>query len=111
SRAGGPPPIHVPRDGEPKLCQIDGILLGVVDAPFTTHSVGLRRGDRVLFHSDGLDSPASETAVPTRELLLRLVARYSALPLQEFVDQIVDEFLVQSSQSDDITLLALELGD
>jgi sigma-B regulation protein RsbU (phosphoserine phosphatase) len=110
ARAGSPPPIHVPRVGEPKLCQIDGTLLGVFDTQFATKTLRLRPGDKVLFHTDGSNSLSAEGTERGREPLLSIVGRCSALPVQEFVKQLFDR-LVETNQSEDLTLLGLEISD
>jgi phosphoserine phosphatase RsbU/P len=111
ARAGHPQPIQVPRGGEPKLWPIHGTLLGVFETQFATHTLRLRPGDKLLFHTDGLESLSSESTVPGRELLLTLAARHSTLPVEEFVDQLCHDLREQISQPDDFTLLGLEVGD
>jgi sigma-B regulation protein RsbU (phosphoserine phosphatase) len=111
ARAGHPHPIHVPRGGEPKLWQLHGTLLGVFETQFTTQTSRLRPGDKLLLHTDGLDSLNAAGKPSATERLLALAARYGKLPVQEFVDQLCHDALEQASQPDDFTLLGLEIGD
>jgi sigma-B regulation protein RsbU (phosphoserine phosphatase) len=111
ARAGHPHPIHVPRSGEPKLCQVHGTLLGVFETQFATQTLRLRAGDKLLLHTDGLDSLAPNGKPSATERLLALAERYARMPVQEFVNQLSHDLLEQTGQPDDFTLLALEVRD
>ena len=109
ARAGSPLPIYVPRGGEPQRCHLGGTLLGLFETEFTTRTLRLRPGDKVLFHTDGVDAPSSERTLPERDDLLALVARSRALPVQELVEHLLQALLEKMSQSDDLTLVGLEM--
>jgi sigma-B regulation protein RsbU (phosphoserine phosphatase) len=109
ARAGHPHPIHVPRGGEPKLWQSHGTLLGIFETEFATETIRLRPGDKLLLHSDGLDSLTSEGQPSGVETLLALAAHYRTLPVQEFVERLSSELLEQAGRQDDFTLMALEV--
>lgn len=111
ARAGHPYPIHLPRGREPKLCQVHGTLLGVFETQFITKTLRLRPGDKLLLHTDGLDSLASADKPSTTERMLELAKRYAGLPVQEVVDQVSHHLLEQTELPDDFTLLGLEVGD
>ncbi|HLJ93778.1 MAG TPA: SpoIIE family protein phosphatase [Gemmataceae bacterium] len=109
ARAGHPHPIHVPHRGEPKLWHVHGPLLGVFDAPFTTETFRLRPGDKLLLHTDGLDSLAPDGTPSAAERLLVLAERHAGLDLEVFVHRLAQDLLQQTGQPDDFTLLALEV--
>ena len=56
ARAGHPYPLLIPREGDLDWWQQEGLLLGVVDATFPTHTYQLQAGDKVLLYSDGVDN-------------------------------------------------------
>lgn len=109
ARAGHPYPIHVSRAGETRFCQVHGTLLGVFETSFVTQTLPLRLGDKLLLHSDGLDSLASDGRPSTTERVRALAERHAQLPVREFVDHLAHDLLEQTGLPDDFTLLALEV--
>jgi len=109
ARAGHPYPLLVPREGPLQLWQQEGLLLGVVDATFPTHTYRLRPGDKVLLYSDGIDTGRFEGHAPGAESLLACAGRHRALPIQDFVDRLARDLFGASEQPDDLTLLGMEV--
>src|SRR5437660_7001344 len=70
ARAGHPYPLHVPRDGEPRLWQVEGSLLGVFDTTFPMQTQKVRPGDKVLLYSDGIDGASFEGCAVGNESLM-----------------------------------------
>jgi phosphoserine phosphatase RsbU/P len=108
ARAGHPYPLHVPRQGEPELWRIDGLLLGVVDATFPNREQRLAPGDKLLFYSDGVDTAVFEDQPEGVESLLACAKRHRALSAADFVARLARDLFGAASQPDDLTLLALE---
>jgi sigma-B regulation protein RsbU (phosphoserine phosphatase) len=109
ARAGHPYPLHVPRDGEPHLWQIEGSLLGVFDTAFPVQTRSVRPGDKVVLYSDGIDGACFEGRPAGSASLLACAARHRALPIGEFVAALGRDLFGQGSQPDDLTLLGLEV--
>ena len=109
ARAGHPYPLYVPRDGEPSYWQVEGLLLGVVDATFPQRTHQLRRGDKVLFYSDGIDSATFDGREPGAASLLACAGRHRELPVREFVGQVARDLFGAGKHPDDLTVLGLEI--
>ncbi|HKI37142.1 MAG TPA: SpoIIE family protein phosphatase [Gemmataceae bacterium] len=109
ARAGHPYPVYVPREGEPRLWQVEGSLLGVFETTFPVQSQRVRAGDKVVLYSDGIDGACFEGRAPGSESLLACAARHRELPIQEFVAALARDLFGQGSQTDDLTLLGLEV--
>jgi serine phosphatase RsbU (regulator of sigma subunit) len=57
ARAGHPHPFLLRPGARPQPLKVDGLLLGALtDAEWSVHEVQLQPGDRVLFHTDGLET-------------------------------------------------------
>src|SRR4051812_2361679 len=108
ARAGHPYPLYVPRQGEPELWRVDGLLLGVVDAKFPSRQHRLEPGDKLLFYSDGVDTAAFEGNADGVESLVACAKRHRELPATDFVAKLARDLFGAASQPDDLTLLALE---
>src|SRR5262249_48107112 len=109
ARAGHPYPLYVPRDGEPSYWQVEGLLLGVVDATFPQRTHQLRRGDKVLFYSDGIDSATFDGREPGSASLVACAERNRHLPVREFVHEVARDLFGAGKHPDDLTLLGLEI--
>jgi sigma-B regulation protein RsbU (phosphoserine phosphatase) len=109
ARAGHPYPLHVPRDGELSYWQVEGLLLGVVDAAFPQRTHQLMRGDKVLFYSDGIDSATFDGREPGSASLLACAERHRRLPAREFVHEVARDLFGVGKHPDDLTLLGLEI--
>ena len=111
ARAGHPYPLYVPRDGALSYWQMEGLLLGVVDAGYRQQTHRLRSGDKVLFYSDGIDSATFEANEPGNPSLMACAERHRHLPVREFVSQIARDLFGAGEHPDDLTLLGLEILD
>ena len=111
SRAGHPYPLYIPKQGEPRLWQQEGLLLGVHDAnyPRGTHQLGM--GDKLLFYTDGVDGARFEDREPGVDSLVACATRYRDLPVQEFIAQLNRDLFGKGPQEDDLTLLGLERSE
>jgi phosphoserine phosphatase RsbU/P len=109
SRAGHPYPLYLPRSGPPLLWQIEGSLLGVFDIQYRLQSHTLQVGDKVLLYTDGMDGASLEGKPPGLASLLAAAERYRDLPIQELVDRLALELFGQGRQTDDLTLLGMEV--
>jgi phosphoserine phosphatase RsbU/P len=111
ARAGHPYPLYVPREGEVSYWQMEGLLLGVTDARYRRQTHRLRRGDKVLFYSDGVDSATFDGHEAGNASLLACVKRHRQLPVREFIAQLTRDLFAASEHPDDLTLLGLEIVD
>jgi sigma-B regulation protein RsbU (phosphoserine phosphatase) len=111
SRAGHPYPLHVPREGEPRLWQQEGLLLGVHDAKYPRGSHHLAMGDKLLFYTDGVDNARFEDNAPGVDSLVACAGRHRELPVQEFIARLTRDLFGTGPQEDDLTLLALERSE
>lgn len=109
SRAGHPYPLYLPRQGPATLWQIEGSLLGVFDTRYYVQSHELHSGDKVLLYTDGMDGAsfaAHPVGVPS---LLAATEQYRRLPIDELVDRVSSDLFGQTRQTDDLTVLGLEM--
>jgi sigma-B regulation protein RsbU (phosphoserine phosphatase) len=108
ARAGHPHPLYLPREGEPEQWESPGTLLGVFEAEYSARERQLHPGDKLLIFTDGLAHPASGSANPA-DRLLPSAAPHRDEPIQTLVDRVSQDLLTQLPQSDDFTLLGVEL--
>jgi sigma-B regulation protein RsbU (phosphoserine phosphatase) len=111
SRAGHPYPLYVPREGPPSLWQIEGSLLGVFDTHYRVQTRQLQPGDKVLLYTDGMDGASFGTAPVGQASLLAAAEQYRRLPIDEMVDRLASDLFSQTRQSDDLTVVGLEMLD
>jgi serine phosphatase RsbU (regulator of sigma subunit) len=111
ARAGGPYPLYLPRQGEPELWKVDGMLLGVGDARFPSRTCRLGASDKLLFYSDGVDHAVYDGQPAGVDSLVACARRHRDLPVQEFISRLARDLFGAASQPDDLTLLALERSE
>jgi sigma-B regulation protein RsbU (phosphoserine phosphatase) len=111
ARSGHPYPLHIPREGEPALWQIEGSLLGVFDTRYAIRSEQLRPGDKVLLYTDGMDAAGFDGRAPGVQSLLAFTEQHRQTPVEDLVRLVPQELFRNGRQSDDLTVLGLELLD
>lgn len=113
ANGGHNPPLLLPRKREPRLLHGDGIALGVLpDVTIAQHSVRLRRGDTLIFYTDGVTEAMNEDYDEFGLRRLRLAAeanrRHSASEIVAAITQAVDVHAGETAQFDDVTLVVLK---
>jgi sigma-B regulation protein RsbU (phosphoserine phosphatase) len=109
ARSGHPYPLYLPYDGPPQQWQVEGSLLGVFDTDFPLATRQLRPGDRVVLYTDGMDAATFEDQPAGCKSLMACALRHRDLPIQSLVDRLAEELFRGSGQTDDLTLLGLEM--
>jgi sigma-B regulation protein RsbU (phosphoserine phosphatase) len=109
ARAGHPYPLYVPADGDPEPLAVSGTLLGVFETRYPVRECRLRPGDKVLFYTDGVEPAGADGSGSGVRYLTARVGRHQAAPVAEFIRHLAAELPVPSEQSDDFTLLGLEV--
>jgi len=110
ARAGHPAPVLVRRDGSFERLEADGCLLGVFeDAQFEARQVTLGPGDRVVLYTDGVcDSLAQDTTAAFSDIF----GSDLTLPQPDMMVEVtsrIEEACSQGKQTDDITILTLDI--
>lgn len=116
SSAGHPPPLLVSADGGSRPLLGAGGLLGVFGGQdFPNESVQLRRGDRVLLYSDGLESALTDEA--SGDAGIKLHPALSVCTVQSakaFVESVATRLDNMpgafSARTDDMSLVLAEVG-
>jgi sigma-B regulation protein RsbU (phosphoserine phosphatase) len=108
ARAGHPPPLCVPVDGEPQLWHLPGNFMGVFATDFAVRSQRLQPGDKVVLMTDGLERSAPDESPQAADHLLGPAARHHKLPIEEFIARLAHDLSSQTSLQEDFTLLGLE---
>jgi phosphoserine phosphatase RsbU/P len=109
ARAGHPYPLYVPREGPPVLWQVEGSLLGVFDTRYRVQTHQLQPGDKVLLYTDGMDGASFGTHAVGLPSLLAAAVEYRRLPIDEMVDRLATDLFLQTRQTDDLTVVGLEM--
>lgn len=106
--AGHPAPGFLPRNGDPRLLDADGDILGVFSNIELGHLVvPVSPKDRFVFYTDGL---VEQSAAPLgREALTRLMTDAGNLPLSGMAQGIVAEVFGYAVPEDDVLVLAVEV--
>ncbi len=109
ARAGHPYPLYVPREGPPTLWQVEGSLLGVFDTRYPVQTHQIQPGDKVLLYTDGMDNASFGTHPIGQPSLVAAAEQYRRLPIDEMVDRLASDLFGQTRQSDDLTVVGLEM--
>jgi sigma-B regulation protein RsbU (phosphoserine phosphatase) len=112
SRSGHPYPLHIPREGQPQLWQIEGSILGVFDTRYVVRSQQLKAGDKILLYTDGMDAAGFNGTPAGVQSLVAFADKYREAPINELVRLVPEELFKSGRQADDLTVLGLEMvGD
>jgi phosphoserine phosphatase RsbU/P len=109
SRAGHPYPLLLPKDGPPKLLQLEGSLLGVFETKFRVQSLELNAGDKFLLYTDGMDGASFEQHPVGLASLLAAAERFHELPIDELIERLTSDLFTQTRQIDDLTVFGMEI--
>ncbi len=109
SRAGHPYPLYLPADGPPRHWQIEGSLLGVFDVHFRLQKHMLNPGDKVLLYTDGMDGAGFADMPLGLPSLLAALEAYRGLGITDLVERLALDLFAHGRQSDDLTVLGMEV--
>ncbi|MGA8620182.1 MAG: SpoIIE family protein phosphatase [Candidatus Sulfotelmatobacter sp.] len=109
SNGGHLPPILIGRDGAVRRLEAGGTVVGLFDnVTYDEGSVEMHPGEIFLAYSDGVTEPENEFGEFGEERLIDLVSANRRLPLVQIsqtVTSAVDDWIGESEQPDDITLV------
>ena len=109
SNAGHLPPLLIGEDGSVRRLETGGTVVGLFDdVKYEEASVVLESGEIFLAYSDGVTEPENDYGEFGEERLIDLVRSNRHLPLErisELVTNAVYEWIGESEQPDDITLV------
>ena len=113
--AGHNPPLRWQAEGGWQwLRQKSGPMLGLFDVPYRTHALECVPGDTLLLYTDGVtEAFDEEERLYGEERLLSVAERGAELAPRGLVDEVLADvaaYVGEAERSDDITLLALEVG-
>ncbi len=109
SRAGHPYPLYLPREGPPRLWQIEGSLLGVFDTQYRLVSHALQAGDKLLLYTDGMDGAGFDNQPLGLPSLVAAAARFRDLSIRDLVDRLALDLFGHGPQTDDLTIFGMEV--
>jgi len=118
ANAGHPSALHI-QHGNGAAHKLQGHVrhgpaMGIFPtANYVTSSSPMKKGDRVMLFTDGLfEVEDASGTVFTEEQLHTTVARYAALPAQEFFDRVINDvrqFSERKSFDDDVCVVGMEV--
>ena len=105
--AGHPPPLHLSSDGQMKMIETSGGLLGVFDQEtFQERTIALNINDRLLLYSDGVEAALNTAQGTDWSGLLPIQDAMSTIMTAQ---KLMDEPNPAAHCHDDITLLCLKV--
>lgn len=115
TNAGHNPPYLVNSDGNLKTLETGGLILGIMaDAPYESATVELKSGDVVFMFTDGITEAMNEEneeyGEERLEPLLKSLAERNLDEIVTHVDDQIDNFVGNTPQADDMTVLALKIS-
>ena len=113
--AGHNPPLLWQREGGWRwIRQRSGPMLGVFDIPYRAHSIDCRAGDTFLLYTDGVtEAFDADERLYGEDRLLEVAEKGYKLHPRELLESVRDDVARHAhgaEQSDDITILTLEVG-
>ncbi|MBC7252931.1 MAG: SpoIIE family protein phosphatase [Actinobacteria bacterium] len=116
-RAGHEPPLLWRKeDGRIEALEGEGFPVGLMEkGGYQERTVKLKKGDRVLFYTDGLTGSLNARGeVLGRRKLVELLRGRDGEDIESFLDALVDEIMLfagDAPQPDDIAVMVLELEE
>jgi sigma-B regulation protein RsbU (phosphoserine phosphatase) len=108
-RAGHPAPILLPAEGGARTLEYPGSLLGILEAAeYSSGELSLRRGDRLLLYSDGVEDILCGRGGEKTASLPDILAPLAERERREFLMALTD-LVSGPSVEDDVTVLLLEV--
>ncbi len=116
SAAGHPPSFLIRKSGAIERLESGGIPLGIEETTYVEGAcTALQPGDLLLLYSDGvIETYDSEYNLYGEERLLQYLEKNRSQEPNQLIDDLLDElveFRGPTPQSDDITLMALRIGE
>ena len=109
-----PPLVWQHEAGWKWLRKKSGPMLGIFEVDYQTHSIDCKTGDMFLLYTDGVTEAFDvDENLYGDDRLLAITSAENQLNPRELVDSILDDlaaYVGEAERSDDITLLALEVG-
>ncbi|MBF0227006.1 MAG: SpoIIE family protein phosphatase [Desulfobacterales bacterium] len=110
---GHPAVVYVPKDGNPRLINLEGDVLGIFkDVYFGKENISVSPGDRFYLYSDGLIESAECKKIWCEGLgdILEACSQVMDIPIREAPQKIVNMLLKDSEKKeDDVVLLGIEI--
>jgi len=108
-----PPFLYSQTSGDIHMLRARGVALGVLDgASFEQREIALKKGDIVVFYTDGITEAMNDSEeLYGNERLTGLVAGSAGLPAREIAGKIKDDvfaFAQDRPQHDDFTLVVMK---
>ncbi len=111
-RAGHPEPILLRPDGTVESLTAEGCLLGIFEEPgFTSTSVQLRDGDRLILYSDGVEDALVCPGREQHEAFVEQIASLADRPREEMLMTITSwiDDKVDAREPDDVTMVVIDI--
>lgn len=112
--AGHNPILLLRKDGSLENMEAGGVGLGMFDfgIPFTGQKLKINSGDKLFLYTDGIPEAMNENEEEyTDEKMINFLINHSQIPAKDFIELLikdVKDFVGNTQQSDDITLLILK---
>ncbi len=111
--AGHPPVCYVPVEGEPRLIQMEGDVIGIFkDVLFGQETIKVSKGDRFYLYTDGIIESPGKKIVWTEgsKRMIEACSKVRDVPVNEAPDKIIKNMCTDLSLlEDDILLVAIEV--
>jgi phosphoserine phosphatase RsbU/P len=110
ARGGHPYPLVIRADGSHIQLEAEGALLGIVEEKFSSETIGLGSGDRLILFSDGIDAAAWSDGSTGQEAFTKACAEYHMLPLPDLLERVSTVVFGENDEravEDDVTIIAM----